>query len=161
MNWLRRYIPCLFTCHFIVLETLNCFPVMSDETLTSSIINSCQLNFDEELRFMTPTYRTVLGPPHTESTQHDATRSPPPLYPMWSKIRLSRIGVSMLPRTLSRCVSRDTNRIERCCHKMLHAAFLSQNVACCISHLYTLLREGESAVPKECCNGYKYSVLVI
>ena len=40
--------------------------------------------------------------PHTESTQHDATRSPPPLYPMWSQIRLSRVGVSMLPRTLSR-----------------------------------------------------------
>ena len=23
-----------------------------------------------------------LGPPHTESTQHDATRSPPPLSPI-------------------------------------------------------------------------------
>ena len=44
----------------------------------------------------------------------------PPLYPIWSQIRLSRIGVSMLPRTLCRCVSCDTNYM------------LSQNVTCCI-----------------------------
>ena len=34
--------------------------------------------------------------------------------PMRSQIRHLRIGVSMLHRTLSRCVSYDTNRIERC-----------------------------------------------
>ena len=63
-------------------------------------------------------FDSCSGPPHTESAQDDATKAPPPLYPMRSQIRLPRIGVSMLPRTLSRCVSYDTNRIERCCHKM-------------------------------------------
>ena len=33
-----------------------------------------------------------LGRSHTESTQHESIKSPPPLYPTLSQIRLSLIG---------------------------------------------------------------------
>ena len=115
---------------------------------------------------LSPPTPTPTPPPHTESTRHESTRSPPPLYPMSSQIRLSRIrGIHVTPHTESmRFVRHKSNR-----------TMLSQSVTCCIfgatcdrfvspimyvKIMYTLLMEVESAVTNECLNGYKCSMFL-